>query len=274
MAMMNTWVVLTRPEGRNATLAARLQERGMAVSCLPALHLLPLLTQAQQMCWPEDFDLLVFVSGHAARLYLEHLRRWRPDASWPEHVYAATVGDASAEPLYDSGLIPDSHIVHPRIGVAGQDSEGLWRALREVLPDIDKVLVVRGQTGREWLGMRFEEAGVRVARLSLYRREPAVWNDKQITVLLQAIEAGHAPVFLLTSSESVDAVYANMKRLGRVQEWAQCRFIVIHERISFHLQTILSASNVCARHPIMICSPSDDAIYQAICSSMSHLGSL
>lgn len=273
---MKDLVVLTRPAHRNTTLAARLTADGIKVLALPALRLENALSGTQQVPGPEGFDLLVFVSGHAVQLYCDNLQRLRPDMTWPEGVRAATVGYASAEPLYRTDLVPEELVFHPDPGVKGQDSEGLWQVLQPVLPKIKRVLIVRGQAGREWLGAQFEGSGVQVTRLSLYRREPEIWDTDQprIQGLINELKAGRSPIFLLTSSESVDALHANVQGLGMMPEWAQCRFLVIHERISAHLQTILHASGVNAKHPIMICAPTDDAIYQAIRSSVSHSGRL
>lgn len=270
---MKSLVVLTRPEHRNAVVAECLQASGIDTLCLPALHLRPLETSGQEMPWPQDFDLVVFVSSHAAQSYLERIKYLRPDLTWPVGVRAATVGYASAEPLYQSSLIPDEQIYHPDPG-QGQDSEGLWQVLQPVLTQIRRVLIVRGQAGREWLGAQFELAGAHVTRLSLYQREPAVWACTSVRTLTDAFRTNRPTVFLLTSSESVDAVHANIQHLGQLSQWAQCHFIVIHERISVRLQTILKASGLYARHPITICAPSDDAICQAIRSSVSYSGSL
>ena len=273
---MNDLVILTRPAHRNTTLAARFTEDELSVLCLPALRLQSVLGTAQHVPGPEGFDLLVFVSGHAVQLYFDNLRRLRPDHVWPQGVRVATVGYASAEPLYQTDVVPTTHILHPDPAAEGQDSEGLWRVLQPVLPQLERVLIVRGQVGREWLGAQFENSGVHVTRFSLYQREPEVWNadHPDVQVLVSELKAGRSPVFLLTSSESVDAVHANMQRLGLMSEWARCRFITIHERISSHLQTILHASGAYATHPIKVCAPSDDAIYQAIRSFVSHSGSL
>lgn len=271
---MNHLVILTRPEHRNAALANRLQNPSLDVACLPALRLQPLVSSAQQMRWPHDFDLVIFVSSHAAQSYLDQLRTLRPGSLWPGHVRVATVGYASAEPLYRAGHIPAELIFHPDPARPNQDSEGLWEVLQPVLPQIRRVLIVRGQAGREWLGAQFEKRGIQVTRLSLYQREPEAWTGEQARVLTNALTAGRPTVFLLTSSESVDAVHANMQRLDLMSQWADCRFVAIHERIADRLHTILRTAGLQARHPVMICAPNDDAICQAIRSSASNSGSL
>lgn len=271
---MSSLAILTRPEHRNAMLAGRLQDAGIDVSCLPALGLQPLVPSAQEMCWPDDFDLVVFVSSHAAKSYLDRLSELRPGMNWPPGTRLATVGHASAQPLYQAGYIPHESIYHPEPANPNQDSEALWDVLQVVLPQIKRVLIVRGQAGREWLGAQFEHYGVDVTRLSLYRREPEVWTHGQTAKLRRALDAGQSTVFLLTSSESVDAVHANMQRLDLMPQWAGCRFVAIHERISDRLHTILRAAGLHARHPVSICAPNDDAICQAILASVSGSGSL
>lgn len=271
---MSSLVVLTRPEHRNVALASRLNDAGLDVICLPALRLKALATTEQQMRWPADFDLVVFVSSHAAQSYLDRIGSLRPGLTWPARVRLATVGYASAQPLYQAGHIPHEQIFHPDPSNPNQDSEALWSVLAPVLSQIKRVLIVRGQAGREWLGAQFEQQGITVTRLSMYMREPEVWAQDRVSTLETALAARRPTLFLLTSSESVDAVHANMQRLELMPQWAGCRFVAIHERIADRLHTILRAAGLSARHPVMICAPNDDAICQAISESASSSASL
>jgi len=45
--------------------------------------------------------MVVFVSGNAARQYLDQLRQADGAVAWPAHVAAATVGPASAAGLFE-----------------------------------------------------------------------------------------------------------------------------------------------------------------------------
>src|SRR5690625_2296850 len=156
---MSAFVVLTRPASRNESLAKRLATDGFDVACLPALELETLVDAPGQMIWLDDFDLVVFVSSHAAQSYIDCMQQWRPGVVWPAGVRVATVGHASAEPIYQLGQVPEKHIFHP--GPAQeQDSEALWEVLYPILPQLQRVLIVRGQTGREWLGEQFERQGI------------------------------------------------------------------------------------------------------------------
>ena len=71
-AAMPPLAVLTRPSGRNEALAARLRAQGWEACVLPALEILP-LDCLEGLPMPEDYDMVVFVSGNAARLYLDQL---------------------------------------------------------------------------------------------------------------------------------------------------------------------------------------------------------
>ncbi|OXC90945.1 cysteine dioxygenase [Achromobacter sp. KAs 3-5] len=67
--------ILTRPAGRNEALAGRLQGAGWQPCILPALEIHPLAVAAEDLPRPSAYDLVVFVSGNAARQYLDQLAR-------------------------------------------------------------------------------------------------------------------------------------------------------------------------------------------------------
>src|SRR5690606_4251860 len=120
---------------------------------------------------------------------------------WPDKVYAAAVGAASARMLYQYKVLPTERIIHPPESDPNQDSEALWALLQQHQLQFARVLIVRGQQGREWLGQRFEEQGALVERVAVYRRIPAVWSSIQEQQLEEALINGIC-IFLLTSSES------------------------------------------------------------------------
>src|SRR5690606_11488918 len=156
---MNARVVLTRPQGKNEALAERLIAAGLEPLVLPALRIQPLRQDPADIPIPADYDLIVFVSGHALRLYLAALSGCGAGGDWPARTLAATVGAASARLLEALPHIPRENIVHPGPDDS-QDSEGLWRLLEPRLPSIERVLIVRGAAGREWLSLKLQQAGL------------------------------------------------------------------------------------------------------------------
>ncbi|NYT85829.1 uroporphyrinogen-III synthase [Pollutimonas harenae] len=261
-------VVLTRPQEKNEALAVRLAAAGLPALLLPALRIRPLPSGPASLPVPADYDLIVFVSGHAGQFYLQALARHGCGDSWPAGTLAATVGVASAQKLKDSACIPSEQIIHPGHHTH-QDSESLLRLLEPRLASMSRVLIVRGTHGREWLGSTLEQAGLEVARLAMYERIPEQWSDLQATQFERALNATPPVVLLLTSNESVVAVHNNIRRLGMEHAWRQTRFVVIHERIARRLQSTFTASGKVEPPMVKICQPDDDSIFQAIIQAAS-----
>src|SRR3546814_17937427 len=101
-------------------------------------------------------------------------------------------------------------------------------------------------------------------RLALYDRQAAVWDAQQSDKLAAALAAPAPCVFLLTSAEGVDAMHANMLRLGLQDAWARARFVVIHERVASRLHSLLQASGKVRPPMVKLCQPSEDAIFKTI----------
>jgi len=258
-------VVLTRPQGRNQVLAACLREAGLEALELPALAVSPLPVDASRFPLPGHYDLIVFVSANAAFFYLDQLAE-QGCAEWPASTIAAAVGEASARPLRESDFIPSECIVHPQADTP-QDSEALWRLLEPGIGTFKRVAIVRGESGREWLGERLEAAGARVHRYAVYRRRPCEWTDGQRGALAAGLAPGRVVVGLFTSSEGVDAFHRNLLAPGLQAFWRDARFVVIHERIARHLQALLRT--VPGKNPapmVKICPPADKTIFQTVVS--------
>ncbi|HUH59454.1 MAG TPA: uroporphyrinogen-III synthase [Candidimonas sp.] len=261
---MSATVILTRPDGRNDTLAARLAAAGISSIVLPALRIVPSALTASQIALPVEYDIIVFVSGNSVRMYFKLLAERAPAAPWPATTLAAAVGLATAQALQDTGVIPPSQILYPDPAARGQDSEGLWALLSPSAHRYKRVLVVRGSTGREWLGRQFEAAGAVVERLALYSRVATDWTEQQADAVRNALAQPQPVIFLVTSGESVDAVIAAMRAHGLDGQWPRCRFLAIHERVASRLQSLLCVTGKRMPSMVKVCSPSDDAIFRAL----------
>lgn len=262
---MDALVVLTRPEGRNDALAARLNARGIVTQALPALSITPIDSELSALPLPGNYDLIVFVSRHAVSAYFDMLACRSGTDTWPPNTLLATVGRSSAEPLYEKAFIPRKNIYHPAPNGSHHDSEALWQSLRGIVPWPRRVLIVRGETGREWLGQKLEQSGAQVRRYSVYRRKPVIWTESQVVSIRTGLRSGRPIVCLLTSAESVAAVYANIDRLGLYAFWDRAVFVAIHERVAAYLKAMFVAAPGKVGIPVVkVCSPDDDAIFQAI----------
>lgn len=253
--------ILTRPDGRNAPLERGLQHAGWQTLALPALEIQPLSVDAAGPPLPQDYDLVVFVSGNAARLYLAQLHA-AGMPHWPSGTPAATVGPASARAFRACpGVGPDTTVLYPPPEAPAHDSEALWQVLRArgALPR--RVLLVRGTSGRDWLGDQLGAAGVHVARHAVYRRLPAQWPAAAVRQLHEWAEQGRSATWLLTSGEGIDAVRAQVQAAGIEAWWQVSRFVITHPSLAPRLG--LAGSGQGPVPMVKICLPADEAILAA-----------
>ncbi|SDM78485.1 uroporphyrinogen-III synthase [Pseudomonas antarctica] len=161
---MTDWrVLLTRPAEESMALAATLSEAGIFSSILPLLDIEAVPVTGEQQAVFRDlgrYSAVIVVSKPAARLALHQL-----DRPWP-HLPWFSVGAATAQVLAGHGL----KVYYPQ---TGDDSEALLAlpALREAIAGPRaRVLILRGEGGRELLAERLREQGASVDYLELYRR--------------------------------------------------------------------------------------------------------
>ncbi len=164
---MKGWrLLLTRPTDESAALAAVLAQAGIFSSSLPLLEIEALPVSDAQRAMILDLDrycAVIVVSKPAARLGVDLLDQYW---SQPPIQRWFSVGAATGQILSDYGL----DVSNPQ---AGDDSEALLELpqLREAIARPDaRVLILRGEGGRELLAERLREQGASVDYLELYRR--------------------------------------------------------------------------------------------------------
>lgn len=193
-------VLLTRPAGRNQRFAAALQQAGWRVSEIPCLEVQP-LQQGQQpgaVAELDRFQLVIVISPAAAAGMAGLL-----DAYWPQPplgVEWLAVGESSAAPLAAiDGLGP----VRCPAGAAQQNSEGLLALERLQQVAGQRLLLCKGEGGRELLAETLRGRGAEVTELVLYRRAAAGGNAGALQQLLRE----DAPDLIVAwSGDSVDAL--------------------------------------------------------------------
>ncbi|MGH8676097.1 MAG: uroporphyrinogen-III synthase [Burkholderiales bacterium] len=167
-------ILVTRPRGQAAGLAARIREAGGEPVLFPAIEITdladlnPFFDIADRL---EHFDLAIFISPTAVQRALALLRVRRKGLPWPARLQLAAIGRGSRRELKQRGL---SGVLAPP---GGADSEALL-ALPGLADVAGKhVVIFRGQDGRELLGDTLTARGARVEYAECYRRarpEPGV----------------------------------------------------------------------------------------------------
>jgi uroporphyrinogen III methyltransferase/synthase len=234
-------VVITRPAGQSNELIARLAEVGLATLDFPLIDVAPVTDDAPlraALSSLERYALVVFVSPNAVDHAFAH-----SDTIWPHALPIGVVGPGSVQALARHGVsAPAYNVISPPSGAdeeaARFDSEGLFAAIDMALGatnlEAKRVLIVRGDGGREWLAERLREAGAEVETVAAYRRlvpEPSIGGWARVHELL----AGESHAWLLTSSEGVRNLHELAQDHLTVDEIAQLKratLVTPHPRIA------------------------------------------
>ena len=200
---MTGWrLLLTRPAAECEALAATLAEAGVFSRSLPLLETEALAETPAQRATILDLDrynAVIVVSKPAARLALGLIERHRARPATGPRWFS--VGAATAQ-LLDQYLQP--HGLQASCPSEGDDSEALL-----ALPQLDealrvpspRVLIMRGEGGRELIAETLRQRGVTVDYLELYRRVRPQYPAGTLTRL---IVQEHLNALLVSSAQGLD----------------------------------------------------------------------
>lgn len=185
-------VLVTRPAAQAESLCQSIEDAGGHAIRFPAIEIAdiqniqPLNDQIHRL---HEFDLAIFVSVNAAvkgAAFVSSIR------TWPVQCQVAAIGKRTAAALEHAGIavnvIPQGRF----------DSESLL-ALAE-LQDMSgkRVIIFRGEGGRELLGNSLRERGAQVEYAETYRR---VMPDEKPDEVLRYWESGRINITIVTSGE-------------------------------------------------------------------------
>ncbi|MGO4380904.1 uroporphyrinogen-III synthase [Pseudoduganella sp. RAF19] len=225
---MTATVVITRPLAQAEPLAARVRALGRTVEILPLLEISALPDQAPLRAALADltpYALIAFVSPNAIDAAFAYI------AKWPQGLRAAVVGEGSRVALLAHG-VPAEAIASPA-DPAHSDTEHLLQVLDIGALRGARVLIVRGESGRELMADSFRTAGAEVTLLPAYRRGvPQL--DAQLAERLARLLDGQND-WLITSSEALRGLAQLAEQLdgpATVAKLQQQHLIVPHARIA------------------------------------------
>lgn len=244
-------VVITRPAGQAEGLARRLSACGRDCKLFPLLEILPLADYGRldaALARLDEYALAAFVSPNAIDAVWSRLSSVR---RWPADVAIAVMGAGSLAALAAHGLNADNaRIVSPN-DTERTDSETLLAALDLPALRQRKVLILRGESGRELLADALRGAGVQVEQVAAYRRVAPEFNAMRRAQLAELLNTPHD--WVVTSSESLRTLYAWAELLGGqkiVAKMQQQHLIVPHLRIAetaqglgFHAVTLTGSGD-------------------------------
>ncbi len=219
MPLAGRRVVITRPSGQAENLARLVREAGGEPLCIPAIEILPLADPAPFHALAGRlgaFDLAIFVSRNAVRSALELLG----DKPWPTALKVATVGQGSREELEKRGF---ANVIAP---AAQSDSEALLALPELAAVRSCRIVIFRGDGGRQLLGETLEKRGASVEYAACYRRV----QPSRGAALRDDLAAGVDAV-TVSSAEGLGN-FLQMLGGGEARRLAGIPFFVPHPRVA------------------------------------------
>jgi len=212
-------VVITRPRGQAENLARLVREAGGEPLCIPAIEILPLADAAPFHALAArlgSFDLAIFVSRNAVRSALA-LLGGKP---WPAGLQVATVGQGSREELEQRGF---AGVLAP---AAQSDSEALLALPQLAAVQGRRVVIFRGDGGRQRLGDVLAKRGALVEYAACYRRvRPAA------DAALREACNGAIDAVTISSAEGL-ANFLHMLGEEKTRRMAEIPVFVPHPRVA------------------------------------------
>jgi uroporphyrinogen-III synthase len=262
-------IVITRPSGQARQLIELLtkaiEQSGVTKQTFPEILSLPLLTivpkNEEQLADHiatslKDADLAIFVSPNAIESVMRLLERGWQDFS-KKVIPIGVMGGSSRLALQNHGIGAEENPTPIFLPQNNQhwDSEGLWDELQKLKWDWSnkRVIIFKGDGGREWLADTLKKAGASVQTISTYTRVPLDIDSPAWDAIHEMDFA--KSLWLLTSSEAV-------RYLGEV----------VKDQFT---QTLQTANALCAHHNIadvaeaigfgevFTTQPGDDALIKA-----------
>jgi uroporphyrinogen-III synthase len=246
-------IVITRPVEQAGALAALVEAAGARALLYPATGIenptdpAPALRALGAL---ESFDLAVFVSPTAVRRAFGMMPKGRP---WPGGVLSAAVGPGTARELARHGvrgaLVPQS----------GADSEALL-ALPEITRlSAKRVVIFRGEGGRELLGETLKARGAQVEYAECYRR---VRPRTDIGPLLAAWDEAAVHAVTVSSAGGLANLFAMLGEAGAAQ-LRRTPLFAAHQRVA----------DAARRHgvaEVLLAGTSDEEMLARLVAYFSH----
>ena len=183
-------IVVTRPRDQAAQLARRIEQAGGKPFLFPLLDIDPVPVAGalhEQIARLAQFDLAIFISPNSVQFGMAAIRE---TGSLPPSLRIATIGQGSAKALRELGV---TNIIAP---TERYDSEGLLALLELQNVAGWRVMIFRGDGGRELLGDTLKARGAAVEYAICYQRSK---SQQDVQLLLDA----KPDAITVTSSEAL-----------------------------------------------------------------------
>jgi uroporphyrinogen-III synthase len=169
-----TRILICRPEPAASELANVLSSVGAECQTLPTISIEPLEllpSERQKILDLDQYKHIIVVSQHAARIGLEYIDEFWPQAPAEQHWYA--IGRKTASILRPEQI----NLIEPERDLT---SEKLLESKPLANITGEKVLILKGKEGRNTLQKGLTERGASVDTISLYSRSCPNYSVQEV----------------------------------------------------------------------------------------------
>lgn len=248
-------ILVTRPAAQAQNLCSLIEQQGGRAIRVPMMDITaPQNPTPAAACISrlKEFDIAIFISVNAV---VHGLGMLAQDQQLPYQVKIATVGKRTAEELAQHGYFPTI------IPTDTFNSEGLLATEAMQAPAMagKKVLIFRGEGGRELLAETLRQRGAQVEYAEVYRRTKPQQGlrDAMRPWVAQDINA-----VVITSNEGLQNFYDLASDEGLIKNFLDVPLVVVSERAN-----ILASELGFTKKPVVASDPSDIAMVAALYSA-------
>jgi uroporphyrinogen-III synthase len=243
-------IAVTRPAAQAGTLARMIAEHGGEAVLFPLLEIGPADDPAplqRAIAQLDDYAIAVFISPNAVDYAVPPILARR---AWPATLQAAAIGPGSAAQLAARGIGP---VIAPS---ARFDSEALLELLPFQAQAVAgrKVLILRGNGGRELLAETLRQRGAQVDAVSCYHRSP----QADASALVSLLRNRRLDALTISSSEGLRKLLAMLDTDG-CERLRRTPLFVAHRRIA-EVAAELGLPRV------ILTAPADAGIIEGLCA--------
>lgn len=243
-------ILVTRPVHQSQAFCKMIEKAGGQAFAFPVIEIVEIDdsdTLYGIINTLDDFDIALFVSPNAVTCALNRVHKLH--GTLPKHLRLGAVGRKSAQAIERFGY--EVHICPP----SRFDSEALLELPEMMQVAGKKVVIFRGEGGRELMAETLANRGAKVVFAEIYKRVRPAAN---INALRQVWSRGGIDLVTITSAEGLHNLFDMLDDLTRT--WlCSTEILVGHERIcSKALQLGIKKT------PRVAADPSDESMFQAV----------
>lgn len=198
---------MTRPVHQAEPLIQQLQQQGAIVTPFPVIEICDVEPNAQltqQLTHLAQYDVLIFISANAVHKTCAWMQKTSVNIQQP----VLAIGAATAKALKNHAI----DVLEADNNTADSETLLAYTALQRDNIQHKKILIFRGQAGREILANELRKRGAEVEYAQVYRRQKP---SQDIRPLLQQWQNTGIDLVTLSSNEALQNLYDMLGEVGR-----------------------------------------------------------